>query len=105
VILQEICILQIDGDFRMTLAVQATEFCRRFASFQRRAGEQPIEVRNHGETTGYFVSPREFQNYQRLLAESRRAVHPTELPDHLREAVAAATVGSEHDHLNALLDD
>jgi hypothetical protein len=35
----------------------------------------------------------------------RTAMHPSELPEHLWEAVKAARMSSEHDHLNALLDE
>jgi hypothetical protein len=88
----------------MTQAVAASEFCRRFGTFQRKAQAQPIEVQNHGSVTGYFISPEDFQTYQRLLAESRQALHPSELPSHLRQAISDAKVDSRHDSLNALMD-
>ena len=78
---------------------------KRFAAFQRRALETPIEVKNHRQTTGYYISPRDIQTYQRLLSETRRAVTPAELPEHLRQAIAAARMDPEHDALNALLED
>jgi hypothetical protein len=89
----------------MTHAVAASEFCRKFGTFQRKAQGQPIEVQNHGSVTGYFISPEDFQTYQRLLAESRQALHPSELPPHLREAIAEARMDSRHDSLNSLMDD
>ena len=40
-----------------------------------------------------------------MLAESRRAYHPSELPAHLQEAIKDARMGSDPDHLNKLLED
>ncbi|MBF0306167.1 MAG: type II toxin-antitoxin system Phd/YefM family antitoxin [Alphaproteobacteria bacterium] len=83
----------------------ATEFCRSFASFQRIVQREFVEVQSHGETTGFFISPEAFARFQRLEAEARRAYHPSELPEHLKEAVRNAKMGIEHRHLDALLDD
>jgi prevent-host-death family protein len=88
----------------MTTAVPATEFCRNFATYQRQVQREPIEVQSHGKTTGYFVSAEEFERVQRILAESRKAYHPSELPAHLRSAVAKARMSPRHAKLNRLLD-
>lgn len=85
--------------------VAATEFCRNFGVYQREVQKEPIEVTSHGRVTGYFLSPEEFERYRRLLAASRRACHPSELPDHLKHAVRDAHMDPGHDRLNALLDD
>lgn len=88
----------------MTTSVAATDFCRNFGKYQRRVQREAICVQSHGETTGYFVSPEEYERFQRILAESRRAYHPSELPEHLREALEGARMGGEHNHLNKLLE-
>ncbi|HKW55700.1 MAG TPA: hypothetical protein VJO12_18580 [Stellaceae bacterium] len=85
--------------------VVATEFRRRFSEYQRLVRREPIEVQAHDQTTGYFISPEDFAEYQRLLAASRQAYHPSELPEHLKHAVANARMDARHDHLNSLLDD
>jgi len=85
--------------------VAATEFSRRFSEYQRLVRREPIEVQAHEQTTGFFISPEEFAQYQRLLAASRQAYHPSELPEHLKQAVADARMDARHDHLNRLLDD
>lgn len=38
-------------------------------------------------------------------AETRTSYHPSELPQHMKEAVAQAKVGNEHEHLNDLMED
>ncbi|MEQ9330231.1 hypothetical protein [Thalassobaculum sp.] len=86
-------------------AVTASMFCRKFGSYQRKVQQGPIEVSSHGQVTGYFLSPEEFERYQMLSAAVRRAYHPSELPDHLKRAVQDARMDPKHDHLNALLDD
>ena len=89
----------------MTTAVPATESCRNFATYQRQVQREPIQVQSHGKTTGYFVSAEEFERVQRILAESRKAYHPAELPEHLRTAVKGARMAPEHANLNRLLED
>ena len=85
--------------------VTATEFCRNFADMQRSVQRETIEVRSHEKVTGYFVSPAVFERIEKILAASRRSYHPSELPDHLKEAIRDVRMGPEHDHLNALLDE
>lgn len=85
--------------------VAATEFSRNFGRYQRLVQREVIEVCSHEQTTGFYLSPEEFEQYQRLLAAARHAYHPTELPPHLRQAVADAEMDPRHDHLNALMDD
>lgn len=87
----------------MTKAVPATEFCRNFATYQRQVQREPIEVQSHGKTTGYFVSAEEFERVQQVLAESRKAYHPAELPAHLRAAVAKGRMSRKHAKLDRLL--
>ena len=89
----------------MTTAVPATEFCRNFATYQRQVQRGPIEVQSHGKTTGYFVSAEEFERVQRILAESRKAYHPAELPARLRKAVAKSRMSPKHAKLNRLIEE
>lgn len=88
----------------MPLDVPATEFCKKFGQFQRRVQREPIKVHSHGQVTGYFVSPELFERIERITLASRRAYHPSELPDHLKAALDDARMSLEHEHLNALMD-
>ena len=85
--------------------VAATEFSRKFSEYQRLVRREPIEVQSHDQTTGFFISPEEFAEYQRLRATSRQAYHPSALPEHLKQAVADARMDPRHDHLGGLLDE
>jgi prevent-host-death family protein len=85
--------------------VSATEFCRNFGEYQRRVQREPIQVQSHGKTTGYFVSAEDFERMQRVLRESRKAYHPSELPPHLSEAIRGARMSPEHAELDQLLED
>lgn len=89
----------------MTAVVAATEFCRNFATYQRRVQREPIQVRSHEKVTGYYISAEDYGRIERILAASRRAYHPTELPPDLMAAVRAARMGPEHEYLNELMDD
>jgi len=89
----------------MTAVVTATDFCRNFATYQRQVQREPIEVRSHDKTTGYYVSAETFHRLEQMLAASRRPYHPSELPGHLKDALRDSRMAPEHDHLNALLDD
>lgn len=89
----------------MATTVPATDFCRNFGEYQRRVQREPIRVQSHGKVTGYFLSAEDFDRMQRILAEARKAYHPTELPAHLREAVKEARMGSEHAALDRLLEE
>lgn len=85
--------------------VAATEFSRNFGRYQRVVQREPVEVRSHEQTTGFYISPEDFEQYQRLLAASRKAYHPAELPAHLQRAIADARMDPRHDHLNKLMED
>jgi hypothetical protein len=43
--------------------------------------------------------------YSRPADAARRAYYPSELPEHLKDAVAEAQMDRRHKHLNALLDE
>ena len=88
----------------MTSKVAATEFCRNFGVYQRQVQREPIEISSHGRVTGYFLSPEDFERVQRILAASRHAYHPSDLPEHIKAAVRDARMDPEHDALNSLME-
>jgi PHD/YefM family antitoxin component YafN of YafNO toxin-antitoxin module len=85
--------------------VPATEFARNFGRYRDEAQHEPVAVHSHGRTTGYFVSAREYQNYQRLKQREGEALAVEALDEATVEALRRAVVDPRHDHLNALLDD
>jgi PHD/YefM family antitoxin component YafN of YafNO toxin-antitoxin module len=104
---QKTCILQKmhSGFGLMPISVAATEFARKFRQYQREVLREPIKVVNHGDVTGYFISPEDYERFQQVLAASRRRYDPGELPEHLKAAVREAKMGREHESLNLLMDD
>lgn len=88
------------------LTAKATQFKKDFGEYQRKVRREPIEVVNHGEPTGYFVSPEDFAEYQRLRAAAvRRHLRPDELSEAQRQALREARVPEEFAHLDELMND
>jgi hypothetical protein len=87
----------------MAEAVPASEFTRNFGRYRMLAQREAVAVTSHGQITGYFVRPDEFEEFMRFKAQ-RRAFATAELSDEEAEAIAAARMDGRHDHLNALLD-
>jgi prevent-host-death family protein len=83
--------------------VAASEFSRNFGQYQRQAQREPVAVTSHGSPTGYFISAADFEEFQRLQAEQRRAYHPSELPKHLQKAIRNAKMDRRHARLDELL--
>ncbi|MWC42427.1 type II toxin-antitoxin system Phd/YefM family antitoxin, partial [Sphingomonas carotinifaciens] len=48
--------------------VAATEFARNFGRYREEAQREPVAVVTHNRVTGYFVSARDYDEYQRLKA-------------------------------------
>lgn len=86
-------------------AVSATEFAREFGRYKEEAQREPIAITTHGRVSGYFVSPHEYAELQRLRDLERRAYRLSELPRGLVDAIVASNKGSTHDDSNLLLDD
>lgn len=85
--------------------VTATEFAKNFGRYRDEAQRAPVVITSHGRTTGYFLSPQEFAELERLRAYERRAYRIEELPGEIFEAIMDSRMDPRHDHLNALLDE
>jgi prevent-host-death family protein len=85
--------------------VPATEFTRNFGLYREIVQREPVEVTSHGRATGYFVSTVEFEDLQRLRAMAGQSFATADLSKEEIEAIASGSMSSEHEHLNALLDD
>ena len=77
--------------------VAATEFARNFGRYREEAQRGPV-------VTGYVVSARDYDEYQRLKATAPTALAVEELDGATLKALAASRMDSRHDHLNALMD-
>ena len=84
--------------------VPATQFVRHFRRYRADALREPVSVTANGQTAGVFVSVQQFEELQHLKSMRREALLVSELSADEIAAIEAAEMGSEHDHLNALLD-
>jgi hypothetical protein len=67
------------------------------------AQREAVPVSSHGQITGYFVRPDEYEDFLRFKAQ-RRSFATVELDEERVRAVAATRMDSRHKALNSLLD-
>jgi PHD/YefM family antitoxin component YafN of YafNO toxin-antitoxin module len=84
--------------------VTSTEFAKNFGRYREAAQREPVAITSHGRTSGYFVSPYEYAELERLRAYERRVYRIEELPADVVQAISASRMDRKHEHLNALLD-
>lgn len=87
----------------MSETVPASEFTRNFGRYRMRAQREAVAVSSHGQITGYFVGPEEYEEFRRFR-DNRRSFATAELPEEKAEAIRASRMDQRHDHLDALLD-
>ncbi len=83
--------------------VPASEFTRNFGRYRMRAQREAVAVSSHGQVTGYFVGPDEYEEFKRFR-DSRRSFATAELPEEKVKAIRASRMDKRHAHLNDLLD-
>ena len=83
--------------------VPASEFARNFGRYRMRAQREPVAVSSHGQITGYFIGPDEYEEFKRFR-ESRRSFATAELTDERVEAIRLSRMDPRHAHLNRMLD-
>ncbi len=84
--------------------VAATEFARNFGRYREEAQREPVAVVARSRVTGYFLSARDFEEYQRLKAAAPTALAVEELDAATLKALAASRMDPRHDPLDALID-
>ena len=84
--------------------IPASEFTRNFGRYRMQAQRAAVPVSSHGQITGYFVPPEEYEAFMRYK-EQRRSFATADLTDAEVEVIAAARMDARHDHLNKLLDE
>jgi len=87
----------------MATTVPASEFTRNFGRYRMQAQRAAVAVSSHGQITGYFVGPDEYEAFKRFT-ESRRSFATADLPEEEVKAIAASRMDPRHAHLDALLD-
>lgn len=84
--------------------VAATEFARNFGRYREEVQREPIAVKVHDRVTGYFVSARDFDEYQRLKAMVASAVAVEDLDADTIKTLADARMDTRHTSLDELMD-
>lgn len=87
----------------MDTPVPASEFTRNFGRYRMRAQREPIAVSSHGQITGYFIGPDDYEEFRRFR-ESRRSFATAELPTEKIEAIRASDMDPRHAGVDKLLD-
>jgi PHD/YefM family antitoxin component YafN of YafNO toxin-antitoxin module len=95
--------LERDGFMDMADTVPAAEFARNFGRYKMQAQREAVPVSSNGTLAGYFVSPHEYEELQKMRNMRRRFL-TAELSDEEAERIASSRMDSRHDHLNNLLD-
>lgn len=87
----------------MATTVPASEFTRNFGRYRMLAQREAVAVSSHGNITGYFIPPDEYEAFKRFQ-ENRRSFATAELSSKKVTAIAASRMDERHAHLDALLD-
>jgi len=88
----------------MSAPVSASEFTRNFGRYRMAAQRQAVPVSSHGQITGYFVGPDEYEEFQRYKYRPR-VFRTVDLSDDEMKQIMESRMDPRHDHLNALLDE
>jgi hypothetical protein len=83
--------------------VPASEFTRNFGRYRMRAQREAVAVSSHGQITGYFIGPDEYEEFRRFR-ESRHSFATAELSEAKVKAIGASRMDARHKHLDAMLD-
>jgi hypothetical protein len=84
--------------------VSAIEFTRDFARYREEAQREAVAVVAHHQVTGYFVSARDYDEYQRLKAAAPTTLAVEALDAATLKALAQSRMDLRYDPLDALLD-
>jgi len=88
----------------MATTVPASEFTRNFGRYRMLAQREAVAVSSHGNITGYFIPPDEYEAFKRFQ-ENRRSFATVELSSEKMAAFASAQMDERHAHLDAMLDE
>jgi PHD/YefM family antitoxin component YafN of YafNO toxin-antitoxin module len=83
--------------------VPASEFTRNFGRYRMRAQREPVVVSSHGQITGYFIGPDEYEEFKRFR-ESRRSFATANLLEDKVAAIGWSRMDPRHDDLDKMLD-
>ncbi|SFQ05193.1 prevent-host-death protein [Variovorax sp. 770b2] len=87
------------------ITVAASEFAKNFGHYREIVQAESVAVTSHNRVTGYFISRKEFDEFERLKARAVKAYAIQDFPLEVIEALSKSRMDSSHDALNALLGD
>ena len=87
----------------MDTPVPASEFTRNFGRYRMRAQREPVAVTSHGQITGYFIGPDEYEEFKRFR-EGRRSFATAELSEERVEAIRSSRMNPRHAHLDRMIE-
>ena len=87
----------------MAAIIPASEFTRNFGRYRMQAQREPVAVSSHGQVTGYFVGPDDYEAFKRYQ-DSRRSFATAELTPEQAKAFTNVHMDPRHAHLDSLLD-
>ena len=86
-----------------TKTVPASEFTRNFGRYRMRAQREAVAVSSHGQITGYFIGPDEYEEFKRFR-QNRRSFATAELSERKVKAIGGSRMDARHKHLDSMLD-
>ncbi len=87
----------------MDTPIPASEFTRNFGRYRMRAQREAVAVSSHGQITGYFIGPDDYEEFRRFR-ESRHSFATAELREEKIEAIRSSDMDERHADLDKLLD-
>jgi len=87
------------------ITVAASEFAKNFGHCREIVQAESVAVTSHNRVTGYFISRKEFDKFERLKARATKSYEVQDLPAEAIQALSIGAMDSSHDALNALLRD
>ena len=83
------------------VTITSAELQKQFGRYREMALREPVSVTHHGRESLVVMSADEFKRLKAL--DTRRAVHPWELPDDLAEALETVEPPSAIDSVEGLV--
>jgi hypothetical protein len=84
-------------------AIPAADFTRNFGRYRMMAQRGALAISSHGQITGYFVPPDEYEAFERFQRQ-RKSFAAEDTPDDLLQAISETKMSKRHNRLNVLLD-
>jgi hypothetical protein len=85
------------------LTMTAKQFVNHFDQRNQEVQVNPIEIKNNVGIVGYYISPCEFQEFQKIKSHMRKSYNTTTMPPRHWDAIASEKPNPADAHLDKLL--